>query len=160
MALLTGGSEFIRAGKEQRESLLQEVRDRAPKSLSDEEITKHFESLPDRYFEIPPRRSNPSTTSNSHTVSSSNKFCEGTLAPITQWRDETDRGYNLVKICTWDRAGLFSKIAGTFSAVGLNILSAQIFTRTDGIVLDKFSSTTRAPANSPRASNTKNSTGC
>jgi [protein-PII] uridylyltransferase len=57
---------------------------------------------------------------------------------MTAWQDEPDRGYNLVKICTWDRTGLFLKIAGSLSACGLNILGAQIFTRTDGIALDTF----------------------
>ena len=60
------------------------------------------------------------------------------LAPVTSWRDEPERGHNTVKICTWDRSGLFSKIAGTLSATGLNILSARIFTRADGIALDSF----------------------
>ncbi|HEY4417365.1 MAG TPA: [protein-PII] uridylyltransferase [Verrucomicrobiae bacterium] len=139
MALLTGGSEFIRAGKEQRELLQQEVRDLASKSITPEEITSHFESLPDRYFEIHLAPQILDDLSLTHRFIKQQVFAEeGTLAPVTQWQDESDRGYNLVKICTWDRAGLFSKIAGSFSAVGLNILSAQIFTRTDGIVLDTF----------------------
>jgi [protein-PII] uridylyltransferase len=59
-------------------------------------------------------------------------------APVIGWQDEPDRGCNLVKICTWDRAGLFGQIAGSLSATGLNILGAQIFTRADAIVLDAF----------------------
>ena len=139
MALLTGGTEFVRASRKQRESLLQEVRELAPKSISNEEVNAHFVTLPQRYFEI-------------HTAKDIGDDLELThlfmrrlileddrvLSPATAWQDEPDRGYNLVKVCTWDRAGLFSKIAGSFSAVGLNILSAQIFTRSDGVVLDKF----------------------
>jgi [protein-PII] uridylyltransferase len=60
------------------------------------------------------------------------------LAPVANLHNEPDRGYSVVRVCTWDRAGLFSKMAGALSAVGLNILSAQIFTRTDGVALDKF----------------------
>jgi [protein-PII] uridylyltransferase len=41
-------------------------------------------------------------------------------------------------VVTRDLPGLFSLIAGTLAANGINILSAQIHTRTDGIALDTF----------------------
>ena len=139
MTLLTGGSEFIRAGKEQRELLRKEVRELAKKEISDDEIDAHFEKLPPRYLETRTAREITEDLELAHgfmeqLISDTDR----TFGLMTAWQDEPDRGYNLVKICTWDRTGLFLKIAGSLSACGLNILGAQIFTRTDGIALDTF----------------------
>ena len=139
MRLMVGGSEFIRAEEKQRELLLDEVLHLMPPHLSEEELRAHFATLPPRYLQIHLAREILDDLILTH------RFMrlqiaeeENPLAPVVNWHNEPDRGYNAVKICTWDRAGLFRKIAGSFSATGLNILSAQIFTRTDGIVLDTF----------------------
>jgi [protein-PII] uridylyltransferase len=49
-----------------------------------------------------------------------------------------DLGYSDLVVVTRDHPGLFSLIAGTLAANGINILSAQIYTRADGIALDTF----------------------
>jgi len=139
MTLLTGGTEFRRASEQARSEVRDLVRELTPRRISDEELDAHFRHLPQRYFEI------YSPAQIQDDVELSHRFMhrlilEGqrALAPVTAWIDERDRGYSLVKVCTWDRAGLFGKIAGALSAAGLNILGAQIFTRTDGIALDTF----------------------
>jgi [protein-PII] uridylyltransferase len=139
MPLLAGGTEFRRAGRKQREALLQEARELASKQISDEELDAHFVTLPPRYFEIHTPSEILDDLELAHRFMHRLVFeNDHSLSPLTAWLDEPDRGCNLVKICTWDRAGLFGKIAGSLSAAGLNILSAQIFTRTDGIALDEF----------------------
>ena len=50
----------------------------------------------------------------------------------------TDSNTRTVTICAKDRPGLFSKIAGTFTLNGLDILDAQIFTWRNNIALDIF----------------------
>jgi [protein-PII] uridylyltransferase len=139
MALLTGGTEFRRASAKQVELLLQEVRDRAPKAIAADELDAHFTTLPPSYFQI---RSADEVLED---LDLTHRFIRRlvlenrrALSPVTAWLDEPDRGYNVVKVCTWDRAGLFEKITGALSATGLNILSAQIYTRTDGVALDTF----------------------
>ncbi len=141
MTLLTGGTEFRRASAKQVELLLQEVRDLAPKVIASDELDAHFNTLPPVYYQI-----HSAKDIIDEDLELAHRFMHRlilqggrALSPVTAlFRDEPDRGYNVVKICTWDRAGLFGKITGSLSAVGLNILSAQIFTRTDGIALDTF----------------------
>lgn len=139
MPLLVQGTEFVRAEEKQRESLQQEVRGLLPERFDEEELTAHFAALPPRYFLSHTAREI------AEDVLLAQRFMlrqiqaeESALAPVVNLRGEPDRGCSAVRICTWDRAGLFSKIAGSLSATGLNILSAQIFTRADGIVLDTF----------------------
>jgi [protein-PII] uridylyltransferase len=139
MQLMTGGTEFARAEEQQRELLREEIRGLAPEHLSEAELEAHFATLPPRYFQIHPAKDILADLLLAHRflrlqVSEE----ENPLAPVVTWHNEPDRAYNAVKICTWDRAGLFCKIAGSLSAAGLNILSAQIFTRSDDLVLDTF----------------------
>ena len=139
LTLLSGGTEFRRASEKAREELRDAVRELASRRITDEELSAHFSLLPERYYEIHTPKQILDDVELTH------RFMhrlilenQRSLAPVTAWIDERDRGYSLVKICTWDRAGLFGKIAGSLSAAGLNILGAQIFTRADGIALDTF----------------------
>jgi [protein-PII] uridylyltransferase len=108
--------------------------------LSAEEVDAHFSLLPDRYFvHTTPEemtlhmRMVQQLMSRIATASSM-----GTLEPVIDWQDDVNRSLTVVNVVTWDRAGLFYRLAGAFSVAGLNILGARIFTRGDHIALDTF----------------------
>jgi [protein-PII] uridylyltransferase len=139
MTLLRGGTEFLLAQEKQRELLAEEIQRLLPGRVNAEELHAHFGTLPGRYFQI---HSAPEILRDLVLI---HRFLNlqvsddaNALEPVIDWHNEPDRGFTAVKICTWDRAALFSSITGSFSAAGLNILSAQIFTRSDAIVLDTF----------------------
>ncbi len=139
--LLSGASEMQRAEAKQRELLEQEVARIMPRTFSKEELQAHFENLPARYALIHDAHEIVVDLSLVHRFlhhQISEEDEQKALEPVCLWHNEPDRGYTSLKICTWDRAGFFSLIAGSLSAAGLNILSAQIFTRADGIVIDTF----------------------
>ncbi|MCB1123638.1 MAG: HD domain-containing protein, partial [Verrucomicrobiae bacterium] len=60
------------------------------------------------------------------------------LSPVVDWTDDFNRGHTAVTIVTWDRAGLFYRLAGSFSLAGLNIVSAKAINRMDHITIDTF----------------------
>ena len=137
---MTGATTFLRAEEKQRELLFDEVVRLLPHEVQLGEAQAHFGTLPPRYFLIHNAREIVAD------LALTGRFMRNllsddpdvSLSPAIEWADEPDRGCSRVTVCTWDRAGLFSKLAGSCTAAGLNILSAQIFTRTDRVVLDSF----------------------
>jgi [protein-PII] uridylyltransferase len=104
-----------------------------------EEIEAHFEFMPDHYF-----RATDVPKIVEHlklfrlfleNVSDSGDF---PLAPAITWKVVPEQGHSVVTFCTWERERLLAKVAGSFSVVPLNILSADVFPRGDNVVLSVF----------------------
>ena len=137
-AFLADGEAFYRQRTIERAGLEQAVSNKLPADFR-EEIEAHFECMPERYFMM-------------HTVAeivehvrlfraflvSRATSDEAALAPAIKWIAHPNSGHSEVLFCGWDRRELLARIAGSFSSAQVNILSADIFTRGDGLVLDIF----------------------
>src|SRR5213593_2916367 len=118
-----------------------------------EEIEAHFEFMPDHYF----RASDlPEIVEHLKLFRS---FLENVsagqelpLAPAIKWKVVPEQGHTVMTFCTWERERLLAKVAGSFSVVPLNILSADVFPRVDNVVLGVFRvcDTNARPATDPR----------
>ena len=122
----------------ERESLRSSVARDLPPDYADE-IDAHFELMPDNYF----RAWEVSQIVEHLKLLRSflrNVSSQGAspLVPALAWKLLPEQGHSVVNFCTWEREQLLAKIAGSFSVVPINILSADIFHRADNIVLNVF----------------------
>lgn len=108
--------------------------------VSAEEIDAHFNLLPDRYFvqtdEHDVARHLGMVNRLLHNISGADSL--GSLRPVIEWQESSDGSHRVAHVVTWDRSGLFYKLAGALSVAGFNILSAKITTRNDHIAIDSF----------------------
>ena len=124
--------------KVQRASLQASVTAKLPSDFAGE-IEAHFEFMPDNYF----RASDvPEIIEHLKLFRSflENVSSEGDspLAPAIQWKAVPEQGHTVVIFYTWERERLLAKVAGSFSVVPLNILSADIYPRGDNVLLCVF----------------------
>lgn len=138
--VLVGGARFLATENRRRERVAPEVRALLPAAFPADEVAAHFALMPARYFPLREAEVMVADLQLAHRfferIASPQ---EDPLEPVALWQDELDRGYSVVRVATWDRAGLFSRICGSLTAAGLDILSAEIFTRGDSIAIDAFS---------------------
>src|SRR3984893_10288657 len=135
---LTDQKSYHEQTKIERESLRADVAVQLPEDFA-EEIEAHFDYMPDSYL----RASGvPEIVTHLKLFRS---FLENVaapserpLAPAISWEAFPKQGHTIFSICTWDRPNLLAKIAGSFSVVPINVLSADIFPRGDQIVVDVF----------------------
>jgi [protein-PII] uridylyltransferase len=112
---------------------------RPPQSGSAEEWDSHFHCMPIHYWQNLSHR-----TLSSH-LEIVHAFFEGLMQPkkkgfepILHWEAAKNQKSATLTVCTWDRTALFAKIAGALSLAGIQIVEAEIYTRSDHVVLDIF----------------------
>src|SRR4029077_15281223 len=135
---LADQKSYYEQTKIERESVQHSVAQNLGADFTDE-IEAHFDFMPDSYF----RASDvPEIVGHLKLIRSflQNVVSGGEqpLAPAVKWEAFPGQGHSIVSFCTWDREQLLAKIAGSFSVVPINILSADIFPRGDNVVLDIF----------------------
>jgi [protein-PII] uridylyltransferase len=132
----------------ERESLQTAVAKILSPDYSDE-IDAHFDFMPDNYFrgsDVPEivehlklfRLFLEEVSSLPQDEFAAPNRGERPLASVIQWKAFPEQGHNVVSFCTWERDQLLAKIAGSFSVVPINILSADVFPRGDNVVLSVF----------------------
>ena len=138
---LKHGGEAVDASLQEKKKMTQqELIAKTIPGISPDEINAHFGLLPDRYFihtdsdEIALHIQMVNRLLRSITTADS----VGSLRPIIEWKDDLNRSLTVVNVVTWDRAGLFYKLAGAFSVAGLSILGSKVISRTDHIAIDTF----------------------
>lgn len=137
---LLDDQSFYQSRATARAQMLEKVRGKLPEGY-EAEIDAHFASMPAHYFQgqssadvaahIQMFREFIATQMTSLTTVE-------LLVPAMRWTPRPERGHSEVWVAGWDRHELFARIAGAFAASQINVLSADIFTRTDSLVLDIF----------------------
>jgi [protein-PII] uridylyltransferase len=137
-AFLEGGSASFEQQRVDFIQLREEVMRRMAADYA-AEVTAHFSLMPERYF-----RTFSASEIAAH-IRLFRKFFEAHLGddasglcPVVKWLHHPCRGHTEVHLCGWDHPGLVARICGAFLAARINILSADIHTRGDNLVLDIF----------------------
>jgi [protein-PII] uridylyltransferase len=134
MDLYEQARQQLTGGRGRREQDRGEARyalvERLAKDFPRSEIERHLAMLPPRYLR----------TADADAVARHLRLVArlGDARVVADWRLGADRHCTELTICAKDRTGLFAAMAGTLTGHGINILSVDVYTREDGVVLDTF----------------------
>ena len=135
---LDGGPTAVQELRRNREEQQQAILRRLGRDFT-EEAEAHFQFMPDRYFQMFEYEEIAAHLRLFRTFFENQKKDEAlALAPVFHWIPRPEQSHSEVWVCGWDRPRLLERISGAFLSAQINILSADIFTRSDSLALDIF----------------------
>ncbi len=140
MVALKADGKADESYKQHKESVRQAILDIGIEGIPGEEVSVHFENLPDRYF------LNTDQDEIILHIGMINRLLQEfaqaesmeSLAPVIDLREDQDGHAIVINVVTWDRAGLFHKLAGALNIAGYSILKVKAASRDDHIAIDTF----------------------
>ncbi len=135
-------SEFLESGRddpqraaEQMEAHIEFHGDEAKRELrlrgiAESRIDSYFDAMPRRYFV---NHTAPQIAQHAVVV-----FSFGSDRLISTSVRETPDGVSLFILCARDQHGLYGKVAGCLTGVGINILTSQVYTMRAGMALEIY----------------------
>ena len=134
---LEDAGAFAKRRSSAQKILLDEVIEKMPASHAST-VVAHFQEMPGRYFM---RRESVHIVRHIELLVEYFKnwaFAEIDPEPILHWRAIPEQGCSEFTVIWHDRHKLLANISGALAAHKVNILSAEIFARGDGVVFDIF----------------------
>jgi [protein-PII] uridylyltransferase len=122
-----------------RDRLFARMKEHPLLGLAPGELQAHFQAMPARYWEHVTKAELIWGMEAVHTFFAKIAAADSARgAVVADCRHYPERGFSKVLVCAGDRPGLLANIAAAFSALRVNVLRADIFTRLDGVALDVF----------------------
>jgi [protein-PII] uridylyltransferase len=119
---------YLSGIKKSRAEYIESLQSYAP-AMKTEDIIHFVDQMPERYLLL---------TTKSRLIADYELKKKAAEEFFSMRIDKGSDGVTEIVICTKDSPGLFSGIAGYLSSKGLNIFSGDIFTGSNGIVIDKI----------------------
>jgi [protein-PII] uridylyltransferase len=139
LAWFEGREAFATHSHLSRETIRRAADDELDDSY-DVELDAHITGMPPRYFNF---RDPASVIQHLRTCRQffrqlRKEDTASALRPVLRWTAHPEQGCSELTLVSWDRHLLLAKAAGALAANGINILSADLFLREDGLVIDLF----------------------
>jgi len=145
LQLHTATSRFLENGREKYDAMLADERDTLRDAVLDlmaedyhADVRAHFELMPPSAFHFRPA---PHVVTQVRTVRHFlNREMESgdSFATCVKWIDQPEKGYSSLVLASRDKPLLLEKLCCAIASQEINILSADFYTRADGVVVNIF----------------------